>query len=153
MIEVVELNYYAELQGIARLREALEAHDWASNDDDDFGLDDFGDFEDEESMGFGAEAAELEMEMFGMKRAIYEAGDEDGDGNGGEKLPREDEEEEVEKLEALMLRMQAVRGGSVSRDLLGLPMLIVFLDMGAGLPEAERKRFAAEAVKDIMKTL
>jgi hypothetical protein len=32
-------------------------------------------------------------------------------------------------------------------------MLTIFLDMGADLPEAERKRFAAKAVKDIMKTL
>jgi hypothetical protein len=63
-------------------------------------------------MGFGAEAAELEMEMFGMKRAIYEAGDEDGerDGEGLKRENDEDQEDEVEKLEALMLRMQAVRG-------------------------------------------
>jgi hypothetical protein len=69
--------------------------------------------------GFGAEAAELEMEMFGMKRAIYGLRgdgedqivdgklDDRGEGNG-----EEDEEHEVEKLEALMLRMQAVRGDS-----------------------------------------
>jgi Alpha and gamma adaptin binding protein p34 len=109
----VKLNYYAELQGIARLKEALEANDWAAIDDeDDFGLDDFGDLEDEDDMGFGAEAAELEMEMFGMKRAIYEAGGKDGDedGKGREREDDEDQEDEVEKLEALMLRMQAVRG-------------------------------------------
>jgi hypothetical protein len=68
-------------------------------------------------MGFGAEAAELEMEMFGMKRAIYGEGNEDEDekGEGEAKDVRdveEDEEDEVEKLEALMLRMQAVRGKS-----------------------------------------
>lgn len=112
------LNYHTELQGIARLKEVLETNDWAANDeDDDFGLDDFGDLEDEESMGFGAEAAELEMEMFGMKRAIYEAGDEDGDQDGEEELRVEDDEDqrdEVEKLEALMLRMQAVRGLFIS---------------------------------------
>jgi hypothetical protein len=34
-----------------------------------------------------------------------------------------------------------------------LSVLIAILDMGADLPEAERKRFAAKAVKDIMKTL
>lgn len=32
-------------------------------------------------------------------------------------------------------------------------MLIIYLDMGADMPEEERKRFAAKAVKDIMKTL
>jgi hypothetical protein len=64
-------------------------------------------------MGFGAEAAELEMEMFGMKRAIYRRGEEDEERAGEEGVGREedgDEEDEVEKLEALMLRMQAVRG-------------------------------------------
>jgi len=70
-------------------------------------------------MGFGTETAELEMEMFGMKRAIYGEGegdeDEDEEGEGEAKDARdreEDEEDEVEKLEALMLRMQAVRGKS-----------------------------------------
>ncbi len=97
------------------MKEALEANDWASNEDD-FGVDDFDDLEDEESMGFGVEAAELEMEMFGMKRAIYEAGEEvgDKDGENGERK-EEDEEDEVEKLEALMLRMQAVRGKYASK--------------------------------------
>lgn len=72
-----------------------------------------------DSTGFGAEAAELEMEMFGMKRAIYglrgdgedQNVDEDID-DGGKGNVGEDEEDEVEKLEALMLRMQAVRGES-----------------------------------------
>jgi hypothetical protein len=109
-------DHAIELTGIARLKEALEANDWASNEDD-FGVDDFDDLEDEESMGFGAEAAELEMEMFGMKRAIYRTGeddeDEDGEKEGGSK-DDEDEEDEVEKLEALMLRMQAVRGKATS---------------------------------------
>lgn len=64
-------------------------------------------------MGFGAEAAELEMEMFGMKRAIYGGVQEDEERAGEEGVGREEDEDEddkVEKLEALMLRMQAVRG-------------------------------------------
>ncbi len=76
-------------------------------------MDDFDDFEDDDSMGFGAEAAELEMEMFGMKRAIYGAADKDEDEDGEKneaKEENEDEEDEVDKLEALMLRMQAVKG-------------------------------------------
>jgi len=111
--ERISWHYVIELTGIARLKEALEANDWASIEDD-FGIDDFGDLEDEESMGFGAEAAELEMEMFGMKRAIYGIGKEDedraGKGVGRGEDEEEDEEDEVEKLEALMLRMQVVRG-------------------------------------------
>jgi hypothetical protein len=123
---------HIELTGLPRLLEALQSNDWASNDfpDDaaesdglDFNLDGEGALG---GVGFGAEAAELEMEMFGMKRAIYgleeeeeEGRDEDGfeDSKGRDerkKMNKEDEDEEeedeVEKLEALMLRMQAVRG-------------------------------------------
>ncbi|KAF7871959.1 uncharacterized protein EAF02_009064 [Botrytis sinoallii] len=119
--------------GLERLKEALEANEWEGGDDDGEGLD-LGDFEDDgddnKSIGFGIEAAELEMEMFGMKQAIY--------GESSEKTNPEEEvenEDGVEQLEALMLRMQAVK------------------DMGADLPEAERKRFAAKAVNDLMKTL
>ena len=41
--------------------------------------------------------------MFGMKRAIY-GGGEEGEEEG------EEDDDEVEKLQAMMLRMQAVRG-------------------------------------------
>ncbi|KAF5877147.1 putative alpha and gamma adaptin binding protein p34 protein [Botrytis fragariae] len=122
-----------EPMGLERLKEALEANEWEGGDDDGEGID-LGDFEDDgddnKSIGFGIEAAELEMEMFGMKQAIY--------GKSSEKTNPEEEvenEDGVEQLEALMLRMQAVK------------------DMGADLPEAERKRFAAKAVNDLMKTL
>ncbi|KAK6594965.1 alpha and gamma adaptin binding protein p34 [Botrytis cinerea] len=126
-------NEYSEPMGIERLKEALEANEWEGGDDDGEGID-LEDFEDDgddsKSIGFGIEAAELEMEMFGMKQAIY--------GESPEKTNPEEEaenEDGVEQLEALMLRMQAVK------------------DMGADLPEAERKRFAAKAVNDLMKTL
>ena len=72
-----------------------------------------------DSTGFGAEAAELEMEMFGMKRAIYGLSGDGKDQNvdddvndSGKGNMGEDQEDEVEKLEALMLRMQAIRGKS-----------------------------------------
>jgi hypothetical protein len=97
-----------ELTGISRLREALEANDWASNDDDTPVTDNFGD-----DAGFGAEAAELEKEMLGMRRAIYGRGDneENNRDEARDESEKENEEDEVEKLEAVMLRMQAVRGG------------------------------------------
>ncbi|TGO22454.1 hypothetical protein BPAE_0168g00250 [Botrytis paeoniae] len=128
-------NEYSEPMGLERLKEALETNEWEGGDDDDDGEGiDLGDFEDDgddnKSIGFGIEAAELEMEMFGMKQAIY--------GESSEKTNPEEEvenEDGVEQLEALMLRMQAVK------------------DMGADLPEAERKRFAAKAVNELMKTL
>jgi hypothetical protein len=84
------------------LKEALEANDWESNElGDALGLEDFEDDEAENEMGFGAEAAELNMEMFGVKQAIHDIGEEDEVVN---------QDEEVEKLQAMMQRMQAVRG-------------------------------------------
>jgi hypothetical protein len=50
----------------------------------------------------------MEMEMFGMKQAIY------GGGSDREEEIRDEEEgdEEIEQLQAMMLKMQAVRGMS-----------------------------------------
>ena len=73
--------------------------------------------------GFGAETAEVEREMMGLKMAVNEA---EGSEEGGD--------EGVEELENMMLKMQAIK------------------DMGADMPESERKKFAAKAVKDVMKT-
>ncbi|KAI9777852.1 MAG: hypothetical protein M1839_008529 [Geoglossum umbratile] len=123
-------NEFGEPTGLERIKEALEANDWAAADDDTLLP------EDEAESGFGAEAAELEREMVGLKMAIYGGGEEEGEeeeeeedgGAGGQEF-------QVEQLEAVMLRMQAVR------------------DMSADLPEAERRKFAAKAVSDIMKTL
>ncbi|KAJ8069491.1 hypothetical protein OCU04_003144 [Sclerotinia nivalis] len=126
-------NEYAEPMGLERLKEALEANEWDGGDDDGEGID-LGDLEedgdDNKSIGFGIEAAEMEMEMFGMKQAIHDESTEKTSADG-----EVENEDGVEQLEALMLRMQAVK------------------DMGADLPEAERKRFAAKAVNDLMKTL
>jgi len=133
--EGVGRNEFGEPMGVARLKEALEANDWAMNDDDDGGIDfdELLDDDGEGSTGIGMEAAQLEMEIFGMKQAIYGEDEDSEKEKGGE--GEEEEEDSVEKLEAMMLRMQAVK------------------DMGADLPEAERKKFAAKAVNDIMKTL
>lgn len=127
--------------GMERMKEALEANDWESNElGDALGPEDFEDDEAESGMGFGAEAAELNMEMFGVNQAILDIGEED---------EVVDQDEEVEKLQAMMQKMQAVRGEFLPwiRDVLTIG------DMGADMPEAERKRFAAKAVNDIMKTL
>ncbi|KAK0113204.1 hypothetical protein ONS95_014899 [Cadophora gregata] len=126
-------NQYSEPMGMERLKEALEANDWEGNDElgeiiDLDGLEDGSD--DAGSVGFGLDAAdkaEMEKEMRGMKQAIY------GSGNDGEE--EEPNDKDVEDLQALMLKMQAVR------------------DLGADMPEVERKKFAAKAVRDIMKKL
>ncbi len=81
---------------------------------DDLGLED----------GFGAEAAELEREITGLKIATNRA---EGCVEGAD--------ESVEELENMMLRMQAIK------------------DMGADMPESERRKFAAKAVSNVMKAL
>ena len=95
-----------ELTGIARLKEALETNDWEGGDDDELGLEglDFGEADKEE--GFDAEAAEVEREMFEMRRAIYEP----GEGQEEEGIADEGEDSKVEELESMMLQMQAIRG-------------------------------------------
>jgi hypothetical protein len=147
-------NEFGEFTGLARLREALEANDWSPNvdllptaldddEDDEERLTWNGDENvrfDDDTTGFGEEAAELEMEMFGMKRAILEMEREDehegaGRAASGQKKDEETEEDQVEVLESLILRMQAVK------------------ETGAGMSEAARKRFAARAVQDIMRSL
>lgn len=81
---------------------------------DDLGLED----------GFGAEAAEVEREMMGLKMAV----------NGAEGSD-EGADEGVEELENTVLKLRAIK------------------DMGADMPESERRKFAAKAVRDVMKGL
>lgn len=89
---------------MVRVKEALETNDWEGAGDDT-GFEDL----EGDDLGFGAEATELEMEMFGMKQAIY--GQEDGEhAAGGSGQGNEDEEEDVEQLEAMMRKLQAVKG-------------------------------------------
>jgi hypothetical protein len=82
--------------------------------------------EDEEGFegSFAAEEAEMNMELFGMKGAL--AGLDDGEGG-------DTEDKEVEELEVMMRKMVAIK------------------EMGEGMQEAERKRFAAKAVNDLLK--
>ncbi|RLL94279.1 hypothetical protein CFD26_104374 [Aspergillus turcosus] len=124
-----------------RIREILETHDWAapSEDADPGGFGEDGLEEhllglDRGENGFDLEVNELEREMLGLRMAIEHGGD------GMDDQDEYDDEEDddglkVESLEALMMRMQAIR------------------DMSSELPESERKTFAAKAVRDIMKEL
>lgn len=85
------------------------------------------DFDDEEEGfgGFAAEEAEMNMELFGMKDALH--GHSNGEDETGDK--------EVEELEVMMRKMVAIK------------------EMGEGMEDAERKRFAAKAINDLMKDL
>ncbi|PKY02680.1 hypothetical protein P168DRAFT_189279 [Aspergillus campestris IBT 28561] len=125
-------NSFGEYQGMTRIREVLETHDWngssetVSGDvgvghDDDLekyllGLDgDGGESDiDDEDTGFGLEVNELEREMVGLRMAIENGGDVglDSEVGGGE----DDEDEDdlrVDSLGGLMLRMQAIKGLSL----------------------------------------
>lgn len=110
-------NIYGELEGLPRLKEVLSTHEWtaASSTDVDDGDDDEDDImsflnsgtRHDESTGFRFEVNQLEREMMGLRFAINGGEDEDdNDGNDEE----EDTELQVENLEALMMRMRAIKG-------------------------------------------
>lgn len=105
-------NEFHERVGGERVREALESNDWVSDEvGEEGGLEEFLLKDDEGSevgsLGFGIDPEEMEEEMRGMKRAIYGGGDVEEEGEEGK------DDDEVEKLQAMMLKMQAVRGMSL----------------------------------------
>ena len=105
---------YAEFHGIRRIREVLETHDWADSPNAD--LDDDLEKElmdlDKGESGFSLEVDELQREMVGLRFAIEHGGgsaSEDDEHDNSERHGA-NEEEQVESLEALMLRMKSMRG-------------------------------------------
>jgi hypothetical protein len=89
-------------------------------------LDEEDDEFDPESLGFGFDREDF----VGLRQAIW------GGGGGGDREEEEEVgEEDVQKLERMMMKLQAVR------------------DASAGLPEEQRKRMAARAVGEVMKEL
>jgi len=153
-------NEFGERMGISRALEALQANSWSGSgggedEEGEFGAfmgeedDDLGEF-DPESMDFGFDREDF----IGLRKAIWSAGGEDGDdamnvdggepsntrskGGGGDGEAIDEEmggEEDVQKIERMMLKLQAVR------------------DMSAGMPEEQRKRMAKDAVGEVMKEL
>ena len=104
-----------EPTGLERLKEALQSNDWEGGsgsgsgevNSDEFDEDDEDDEDAEGSIDFGIDKADMKEEMAGMKRAIYGSSfcleeEEDRDAD--------DQDGEVEKLQEMMLKMQAVRG-------------------------------------------
>jgi hypothetical protein len=125
--EATGRNEYGEPVGIERLREALETTDWEGDAADlDFGDDDFEDedaFGDELGLdGLAGEEAEMNMELLGMKNALFARDGDEGD-----------EQAQVDEMGRMMGRLMAIK------------------DTTAGMPEEERKRFAARAMRDFMK--
>ncbi|KAK3328294.1 alpha and gamma adaptin binding protein p34 [Cercophora scortea] len=150
-------NEFGEKTGMARVLEALQANDWSGgaggdDDDSDDAMVDGEEEEEEEggdveldpaAMGFGFDQQDFE----GLKRAIWNSaqeGDDEaaagGEGKGTAAAGEEDDdtplnEEEIQKLERMMLKLQAVR------------------DRSAGMPEGQRRKMAKDAVDEVMKEL
>ncbi|KAI9367321.1 hypothetical protein BJX61DRAFT_316452 [Aspergillus egyptiacus] len=136
-------NQYGELQGMRRIKEILETHEWAGEGEKETGgglPDDDNDNDDElerellgldTRSGFNLEVNELEREMVGLRFAVGRH----GDGGGEDEEHEGDEEIRVDAVEALLMRMRAIK------------------EMSDELPEKDRKQFAAKAVRDIMKEI
>jgi hypothetical protein len=102
-------NEFGEPTGMNRIREALETTEWDGADDEFDELLGSGDLVNvgEDGSGewgaFSVEEAEMNMELLGMKTAV----------NGGSATEREDEETQVEELERMMGKLQAIKGTTI----------------------------------------
>lgn len=129
-------NEYGEKLGLERLREALEANEWADTADSDdgqldleneqFGL---GDDDDDNLSGFARDEAEMTAELFGMKAAL---GGSDFEPDADDIWTPQSQESQVEDLDRMMSKLLAVK------------------EQSADLPEQERKRLAAKAVRELL---
>ncbi|KAK3308498.1 alpha and gamma adaptin binding protein p34-domain-containing protein [Chaetomium strumarium] len=146
-------NEFGERMGMARVIEALQANDWSGGglegggdgdgEEEEEGHegeggkggnnqrreekegDEAGSDFDPESLDFGFDREDF----VGLRKAIWSGG------QAGDEEDEEVGEEDVQKLERMMLKLQAVR------------------DTSAGLPEEQRRRMAARAVGEVMKEL
>ena len=154
------MNEYGEKVGIARLIEALEANEWEGEDENDADADadagdvgfDFFNFDKEDQsistetpdrlgLGFGQEAGEVQSEMWGVQQEIRKQREQQPAEDKRARLEEEEEGEgegDVQLLESMMVKMQAVR------DHLGA---------GADMPEGERRRVAKRAVGEVMRSM
>ncbi|GAB7357890.1 hypothetical protein MBLNU230_g0059t1 [Neophaeotheca triangularis] len=129
-------NEFGEKVGLERLREALEANEWTAGSGAD-DLDDLTDPLEGKELGgigtFGHEEAEMTAELFGMKAALI-GGDDEPEPEPDAELfePALRQKDEVDDLDRMMGKLLAVK------------------EQGADLPEAQRKRMAAKAVKELM---
>ncbi|EME85667.1 uncharacterized protein MYCFIDRAFT_202221 [Pseudocercospora fijiensis CIRAD86] len=121
-------NEFGEKLGFERLKEALEANEWADHGEDELEVDELClGIEDGED-GFGHEEAEMTAELFGMKAALVE-----NEGDDAEQLITPHEQAGgVEDLNRMLGKLLAVK------------------EQSADLPEEQRKRMAAKAVRELM---
>ncbi|KXS95419.1 hypothetical protein AC578_6763 [Pseudocercospora eumusae] len=121
-------NEFGERMGLERLKEALEANEWADDGEEELDLDELGlDTEDGED-GFSHEEAEMTAELFGMKAALGQSEDDDAE----ELITPQQQAGGVEDLDRMLGKLLAVK------------------EQSADLPEEQRKRMAAKAVRELM---
>lgn len=121
-----------------RLLEALEAHEWDSIDEGADLPDDLHfDLGEDERRSQSASDILDEIESECAREPILP----ESDGSGKSRDERREhgvgknDDDQVQELESMMLRLQAVK------------------DMGADMPEAERRRLAKKAVGDVMRKM
>lgn len=135
-------NEFEELRGTQRIREALETCDWNSEDEvlNDANIDDF---LENAKLDVSDFMKDMETDEFMIKHLALDHGNE-GD--------VEQEEDQVEELEATLLKLQAIRGLLVCFACSD-KSLIIGADIGADLPLTERKKFATKEVTKLLQTL
>ncbi|KAL6849111.1 hypothetical protein ACO1O0_008641 [Amphichorda felina] len=171
-------NEFGEKTGIPRVREALEANDWAQLDAPD--LSDFGDFEDAtspgrpaqkeeddgkeldpESLDFGFDRADFE----GLRRAIWSSGQVDDDQSGGgddgtaaaDKEKMASSKDGTEKGPGPTEDGRGYKAGLDDEDVAKVERMMrklqVAREAGEGMSQEQRRRMAARAVEEVMKEL
>lgn len=138
----------AEPVGIPRIREALESNDWAGDEEVDLSdLDPSEHGDDDEPFGtFAFEEAEMGTELLGLKNAVNNLEDTEAS------LPETDEgARQVEELEFMMRKMQSIKGMPKIKPARAATKS-TRPDMGADMDPTARRKFAARAVNDLLKT-
>ena len=117
-------NEYGERQGRERVREALETNDWdqADNENDNGDFDDLG-LEDD-LRDYNIDEVGMTAELFDLKAALADEEEEP--------MPASKQKSAVNDLDSVVSRLLAVR------------------EQSADLPEAQRKRMAAKAVRELL---
>ncbi|KAL8931333.1 MAG: hypothetical protein Q9211_007043 [Gyalolechia sp. 1 TL-2023] len=121
-------NEFGENVGLERFEEALEATEWDGGDID--AGNDIDGFETELELRDQSSPPEefaVDADVRGMHEAILAHNEDGGNGDPGGDV-------QVQELENMMLKMQAIK------------------EKGAGMAEDKRKRFAAKAVMEVMKS-
>lgn len=128
-------NEFGEKVGFERLKEALEATEWAAGSDDELSVEEPGLKENDDEDGFECEQAESFAELLDMKAALVgkDEDDEDDEAESEHFITPESQAAEVEDLDRMLSQLLAVK------------------EKGAEMPEEQRKRLAAKAVRDLMK--